>query len=815
MSIQDIRYAFRCLRRTPIVTAAAIISLALAIGANAAVFSLINAVILRPLPVHNPQQLVAISTMSPENQRELLSLSMFEGIVGRQEIFSGMFVWSGGSVVTYEANKAKYAAGVDVVNGDYYSTLGVKPLLGRLIAAHDIDLKAGVSAPVAVLDYACWQNRFNGDPEVVGKTIRIEDRVFNIIGVTPPGFRGLILDYASDATVPFGLSNGKIRSDHKNLHYEVMARLKPNIAVERARAELQALWPAVLQTAMPETLGPAERKRFLAHRIALESTATGVSYLRQRQSHSLMVLMSLVALVLLTACVNFANLMLARTEARRREIAIRAALGAGIWRLIRQSFIESVLLSGSAGALGLIFAFWATGFLLRLAPSGGLVPYAIDPGPDLRVLSFTVIIALLGGLLFGVLPASRMRRFVTADILQQDSRSVHGGNQRFGKLLVSFQMAFCLVLIFSATLLMWSLQNMRSVDPGFHRKGILSMLLSPQPGRREIANRSLYYRDLSSKLAQLPAVESVSYSYIGPVARYEYPSPVSVAGSSDSPSQAIEEMAGPGLFHTLGMRLLDGRDFDWHDDENAPRVAIISESLARQLFPRDSAIGRKAELLSRPVRTEVEIVGIVNSASLWIVKTHEPMAVYTPPMQEPGYDSPTVNIHIAGNAAAVASSAERIIESMGNHFSLRTQTLQNLAERALIEDRMVSTLATFFGGLGLLLALIGLNGLLSFAVTRKIPEIGIRVALGAQPRVILSAVLLEAMWPVFIGVGFGVPGAMLSFRFISKMVFGVTSTNPSVLAYSTTILVGGSLLAAYLPARRASRIDPVVALRTD
>jgi predicted permease len=571
----------------------------------------------------------------------------------------------------------------------------------------------------------------------------------------------------------------------------------------------------VLQAAMPETFGPAEQKKFLADRIALESTATGMSYLRQRQSHSLMVLMSLVALVLLTACVNFANLMLARTQARRREIAIRAALGAGIWQLIRQSFIESVMLSSSASALGLVFAFWATGFLLSLAPSGGLVPYAIDPGPDLRVLSFTVIVALLAGLLFGVLPASRMRRLVRADVLQQDSRSVHGGNQRFGKLLVSFQMAFCLVLIFSATVLTWSLQNMRSVDPGFRREGVLSMLLSGQPGSRSIANRSVYYRDLSDRLAQLQGVESVSYSYIGPVARYEYPSPVSVPGLSATPSQAIEEKAGPGLFHTLGMRLLDGRDFDWRDDENAPRVAILSESLARQLFPLDSPIGRKVELLSRPVRTEVEIIGIVNSASLWIVKTHEPMAIYIPLMQEPEYNSPTVNIRIAGRAAALPSSAERIVESMGNHFSLRTQMLQDLAEKALIEDRMVSTLATFFGGLGLLLALLGLYGLMSFAVTRKIPEIGIRVAVGAQPRVILSAVLLEAMWPVFIGVGLGIPGAMLSFRLISTMVFGVTQANPAVLTYSTTILVGTSLLAAYLPARRASRIDPVVALHMD
>jgi predicted permease len=813
---RDLRYAARVLAKTPVVTAVAIVSLALGIGANTAIFSILNALFLRSLPVRDPQQLVEISTISPDgqNRKDSLSLPMFQEIKQRQHVFSAMFASNGGGMSNFEANGVKYAAGLDTVSGDYFSALGIQPLLGRLITPNDVALRAGSSARVAVLSYHCWQLRYNGDPEVIGKSIRVDGIPLTIIGVTPKSFAGLIIDGASEVTAPILYSGREMLREPGRLWLEVIGRLRPGSTLQRARAELKVLWPGVQAVTVPQEYAGAQRDRFFARRIDAESAATGNSFMRQRLARPLAVLLGLVGLVLLIACVNLANLMLARVTARTQEIGIRTALGASGWRLIRQLLTESVTLSAMGAVVGLVAAFWISHFLVNTMWFG-YVSLALDPTPDLRVLGFTVTITVLTGVLFGLAPAWRATRTDPASALQRNQRTVHGGAGGFGKLLVSTQIALSLVLVIGATLFVRSLEKLYSVDRGFRRQGVLSMQLFPQAGREHIPNRAVYYHQLADALSQLPTVEAVSYSHMGPVASYEYKIPISATSSSAAPVQTVEELVGPGFFHLIGMRLLAGREFDWRDDERTPPVAIVSDSLAHRLFPDGRAVGRKVDDHGEPDNKGMEIVGVVNSASLWTAQSHEPMAIYFPLMQRPRYNQSRIDIRTAGNPWVVAAQAQGTLESMGHHYALKTQTLEERTSMFLTNERVVAMLATFFGGLALLLASVGLYGLMSYTVTRRTSEIGIRMALGAQRRDVLGLIVGEVTWLALAGIAAGVPLALAASRLISGMLFGMSPTDPSTIAFSTVILLGIAILAGYLPARRASRIDPMSALRSE
>ena len=721
--LQDVRYGLRQLRRSPGFTAVAVVTLALGIGANTAIFSLINALILRSLPVREPQQLVAISTISPDaqNGKDPLSLSMFEEIQKRQRVFSKMFAWNGSGMIDYEANGVKYAASIDTVSGEYFSTLGVRPFLGRLIGRADVGLETGASAPVAVVSYGCWQRRYNRDPAIIGKTIRVNDRPFTIIGVTPRKFTGLFIAAAPDAFVPIGFTGGTGFRNPENLSLSVVARLEPGTTLEQARAQLTSLWPGIQTDTLPPLYQGEQRALFFARRVDVESIATGISFQRERFGYQLTVLMGLVGLVLLISCLNLANLTLARGTAREHEIGIRVALGASGWRLVRQLITESVMLSGAGALLGLAFAFW-TSRLLANTMWTGYVPLDLDLKPDIRVLLFTAGVAGLTTLLFGLAPAWLVTRINPAGALQQNARTVRGSAGRFNRGLVIAQVSLSLILVIGATLFVRSLEKLRSTDLGYRRNGLLMMQLFPQAGREKIPNRTAYYRELAEKLSQLPGVESVSYSNMAPLFRYEYKVPVSIASLSAAPQNAVEEWVGPGFFNLIGMHLLEGREFDWRDDERAPRVAIVSESLARRLIPGGSPIGRKIDITSDPPHQGMEIVGVVNSASLWKVQSNKPMAVYIPFIQNPTMNQPRLDLRIAGGPQTLVSSARRTLESMGHHFPLRIQTMEGREDEVLNTDRMVAILSTFLGGLALLLASIGLYGVMSYAVSRRTPE---------------------------------------------------------------------------------------------
>jgi putative ABC transport system permease protein len=755
---------------------------------------------LRSLPVQDPQQLVALN---PDG----LSLPMFEEIRNPQQAFSGMFISRGGTLLNVEANGATFPGGVDQVDGDYFSTLGVQPLIGRLITPADLALDSGSPAAVAVIGYRCWQERYNGDPAIIGKTIRIENRPLTIIGVTPKSFVGLVIDWNAHVTVPIGYTGTTAFRERKSIGFEVIGRLKPGVTLEQARAQLKTLWPNVLAATVPDEYHGAERSTFLGRKLELESAATGTSYLRGRVSYPLFILMGLVGLVLLIACVNLANLMLARAASRRQEFGIRLALGAGAWRLIRQLLTESVLLSLTGALLGLAVAFWASRVLMTIATNGTSAP-ALNTTPDLRVLSFTAAVAVLTGVLFGLSPAWQ----ITANTLQQRSRSASGGTGALGALLVAAQVAFSLILVIGATLFVRSLGKLRTEDPGFRPEGVLVVSTFAQTGRQNAPNRAAYYQELTSNLVQLPGVESVGYSHMGPAYGYEVKAPVLPTHSSVAPMEAVQEWVGPGFFHMIGMRLLADRKFDWRDDTTSPPVAIVSESLARRLFPNTNPIGQKIDI---GTEKGFEIAGVVNSASLWKPQSREPMAVYYSMMQQPEYNQPQISIRVAGDPVVIAPGARRIVASMGNHWALAAATLEARTDRFLSAERMIALLSTFFGGLALLLAAVGLYGLMSYAVTRRTSEIGIRMALGAQRGNVLRLILREVSWLVLAGLAVGIPVALAASRLISGLLFGISATDPVTIASSAAILLTVALFAGYLPARGASLIHPMTALRSE
>lgn len=812
----DIRYAAHALAKSPGVTIVAIVSLALGIGANTAVFSLLNALILRPLPVSDPQQLVEVSTLNPRslNRKGSLSVAMFEEIRKRR-IFSSEFAWSGGSMDNFETNGVKYAASLDTVSGDYFSTLGIQSILGRLIEPADVGLDAGSSSPVAVISYRCWQNRYHADPAVIGKTIRVANHPLTIIGVAPQGFSGMIIDADFEAVVPMGFSGRTTFRERQNFGLTVFGRLKPGSTLEQARAQLQALWPAILEAAAPDQYQGDERSEFLARRVEVTSAATGNSYLRPRFSRPLMVLLALVGSVLLIACVNLANLMLARAAARKHEIGIRIALGANRWQLVRQFLTESLMLSLAGAALGLVVALWSSRLLLNTMWTG-YVPVALVTAPDGRVLAFTAVLTLLTGILSGLAPAWRIVRGDLSPSLRQGKRTVGNGLGSYGKLLVIGQVSLSFLLVIGAGLFVRTLEKLRSTDPGFRRAGVLLIQMFPQAGSRELGTgRTTYYRQLAENLTQIPGIEAVSYSQLGPATREDFLQPVSVSASALAPVEAAQELVGPAFFDLIGMRLLHGRDFAWRDDEDAPRVAILSESLAQRLFPAQDPIGRTIDAGAHPEHKGVTVVGVVGSASLWKIRSREPLGVYLPLMQQPRHNNLTINLRATGDPLAVTPSARRTLETMGHHYPLRIETLEKRVDGLLNVERITAMLATFFGGLALLLASIGLYALVSHAVTMRTSEIGVRMALGARPFDVLNLILKEVLLLVLTGMAIGLPLALAAAQHISEMLFDLGPSNPETILVSGLILLAVGLFAGYLPARRASNTDPMTAVRCE
>jgi predicted permease len=825
MPWQNLRYAIRGLRKNPGFTIVAVLSLALGIGANMAIFTLINALLLRDLPVRQPESLVKLSAIRPDGKVPF-SYPMFREVERGQRVFTGLIGWGTGGMFNVEVNGILSQNHVLTVTGNCYSELGVTPLLGRLLIPEDANPGSGTTSQVAVVGYEFWQHRFGGSPEVVGKQIRVEGQPFTIIGVTRKWFTGLNTGRPPEVTIPITaaplIQGGTFNLDSRSVLWVfVTGRLKDGVSIDQARAQLQSFWPEVLlATASTETPG-LRRQTFLSMGLEVSSVAKGIAAdLRSQFTRPLYVLAGIVGLILLVACVNLANLMLARAAARSHEMSVRVAIGASRWSLVRQVLTESLALSLVGALLGLAFAFWGSHLLVLLMTQGNLFPVSLDLSPDLRVLSLTVSVATLTGILFGLAPAWRCSREDPAAVLQQNARSMSGGTGKLSKALIITQVALSLVLMLGAGLLVRSLERLRSVDLGFQKESVLEVRLNPKPGGYQNLDLNSYHKQLLERVSSIPGVRSVGYSdnslSSGAEAGWrDLASPMSGDPAAGVNVKANGMMVSPGFFRTLGIRLLRGRDFDKTDDERHPRLAVVNSGLAERLFPNGDAIGKTIRFGFMPDYQNIQIVGIASNARIVDLRDSTAPAIFLSYLQ---YPPQWGNLIVRTKEApeALAKTVGQEIEALGHEYPLHTKTVAQVISQELVEERVTAMLSGFFAVLALLLASIGLYGLMSYAVTRRTREIGIRVALGAQRENVLWIVLRETLVLALFGIAIGIPSALAATRFIASMLFGLSQSDlPTITGGVSLLLLVVALFAGYLPARRASGIDPMVALRTE
>jgi predicted permease len=810
---QNLRYTLRVLGKNPGFTSIAALSLALGIGANTAIFSLLNAPLLRDLRVRQRERLVELSVVR-RGDKIPFSFPMLREIERGQRVISGLIGWSFGDMASVEIHGALSQAEVRSVTGNYYSELGATPVLGRLMGPNDVNLGGAGISPVAVLSYEFWHRRFGGASDVVGKQIAIDGQPFTIIGVSRKWFTGMTTGEAPDLTTPM-----KATDNRAMLWVFITGRLKDGVTVAQARAQLQSFWPEVLRaTASTDTPG-LRRQLFFSMGLDVAPAAMGINTtLRAHFTRPLYVLMGIVGLILLVACVNLAGLMLARAAARSHEMSVRVALGASRWALARQVLTESLALSVSGALLGLAFAYWGARLLVSLLTEGYLTPVILDLSPDWRVLLLAASVAILTGILFGLAPAWRASGEDPASVLQQNTRSLAGATGRLGKALIVAQVALSLTVLLGAGLLVRSFQKLYSIDSSL-RENVLEVSLSPRPGGYQNLDMKSYLRQLVSRISSLPGVLSAGYSNVSlpsPGGWGDAVSTMAAASSPDAGVMAKVAMVSPGFFPTLGMRLIRGRSFEDTDDEHRPRIAVLSTSLPARLFPSGNALGQRIRFGFMPELQNLEVVGIASNTRLFDLHNAAAPVVYVSCLQYPQWTQQGQLVVRTWNAPeTLARAVGREIESFGHEYPMSAKTIAQEVSQALVEEHVIALLSSFFAALALLLASVGLYGLMSYAVARRSREIGIRMTLGAPPGSVRWGVLREALALAVFGIGLGIPCALASSHLIASMLFGLSSHDLPTFAAVSLLLLAVALFASYWPARRASRIDPIAAVRME
>jgi predicted permease len=829
---RDLRYGLQMLRRNPGFTAVAVLSLALGIGANTAIFSLMDAVLLKMLPVKNPEQLFFIERAGvPQSAKRSSNLShaYFEQLRARRETLGGVCEFGYSLRVNVVVDGQAEVAQAQQVSGDFFATLGVNALLGRVLTEDDDRVPGG--HPVAVISHNYWQRRFARDPAIVGKGVAVNGRPFTIIGVTPPDFFGVLVGESPDLWAPVmmyaQLNPGRSIEQYLNSPLlNVLARLKPEVTEQQARAALtQHLRQSLMAGSGPQ-LSPESRQALRQQSVALNPASQGLSSLREQFSEPLRILMAVVGLILLIACANVANLLLARATARQKEIAVRLALGASRFRLIRQLLTESMLLAFIGGALGLLFAWWGSGFLLTLV-GGGHKPVFIKLTLDLRALGFTAAASLLAGVLFGLAPTWRATRFDLTPALKDATRGSGAGSRLgLGKTLVVVQVALSLLLLIGAGLFVRSLETLKSLDAGLNRENVLLVSTDARMigyQGRQIAD--LYQRMLE-RIRAIPGVRYASLSRQGLLSASGSISSVYAQGraprlednvfSQDDSGIPFYCGVGPEYFETAGMAILRGRGLTAQDDENAPRVAVVNETFARYYFGDEDPIGRRFGRDSND-SGRIEIVGVVKDAKYNSLREPAPRTFYIPYRQDStSWRETTFQIRTAAdptNVIAAVRQAAREIDANLPLFNIKTLAKQ--VDESLAQERLIGAVSSFFGLLALLLAAIGLYGVMAYVVSLRTHEVGIRMALGAHRGAVLRMVLRQGMKLVLIGAGFGLAASLAATRIIANQLFGVTPTDPVTFIGAPILLLMVALAACFAPARRATKVDPLIALRCE
>lgn len=840
---QDIRFGLRTLRKTPAFTAVAVLSLAFGIGANTALFSLVDAVLLKRLPVKNPEQLVLFSwasgprgamtsvsgDMNLDPQTGVMTSASFSNLTYEQfraqtQTLSEVFAFAPIEQLNVSVDGRAEIAGGQFVSGNYFEALGVTALAGRAIA--DDDDRAAAD-PVAMISYGYWRRRFGLAPAVIGETINVNNVSLTIIGVTPPGFFGTSqVGDAPDLSLPLAFEprlrqGGSNLNESSNWWLRVMGRQKPGARVEQAQAELEGV---LQQTALegwntaPPALkaGEGQEPRDLPQ-LRVESGSRGLNEVRRSYRQPLMILMAIVGLVLAVACANIANLLLARAASRQAEIGVRLALGASRGRLIRQLLTESLLLALAGGALGFLFGYWAKDVLVRWNPWGS-GSFTLDLKLDLRVFGFTLAVSLLTGLLFGIAPALRATRVDLNTALKGDARTLSRSSGSWaGKSLIAAQVAMSLVLLIGAGLFLRTLQNLRSVDIGFNPANLVIFRVDPRLNRYEAAQIMPLYERMIEKIEALPGVRSATLSRHPLLSGSGQYSQIRVGNQAPEPNPHSLNVSvlrvRSNFFETMEMPLLSGRSLTPQDDSRGRKVAVINQRLADQYFADENPLGKRFSFARSRSNVEIEIVGIVKDAKYAELRNDNPPTIYLSYLQE-APSQMNFEVRTADEPGALIPAIREAVRQVDSNlplFAIKTQSLQ--AEESLIQERFFANLTICFGALALLLACIGLYGVISYSVTRRTREVGIRMALGAGRGDVVRMVMRESLMLVALGVVIGLGLAIAATRLIASMLYGLKPTDPLTIAVAILSMMAVAALAGYLPARRAARVDPMVALR--
>jgi predicted permease len=839
-TLSDVRLAVRGLRRSPLFAAVAILSLALGIGANTAIFTLIDQILLRKLPVSHPEQLVMLyqqgNNMGSNMGSRMHSYPLYQDIQQKAEPLSEVLCRR-----LFEASVAidnsTERVDAEMVSGNYFTMLGVKPAAGRVFNSKEDD-QVYRGHPVAVISYAYWDSRFNRDPNVVGRKIRVNDYPMTIVGVSQAGFSGLDPSRSPQVRVPILMMPtlmpewSWLHADDRRARWvQVFGRLKPGYTVQSAAAPIQGLFTQVRAYEM--TLAAAKewsqysRAEFMKGRLLVTTADLGYSPLRNDFSTALIVLMGMVGLVLLIACANVANLLIARAFARQKEIAVRLSLGSSRARLVRQLLVESLVLSFAGGVLGMAVAFALTRSLLSLVPTGDQ-PLLITPHPDARILSFTLGLTFLTGIVFGLLPALRASRPDPWTTLKDTMGSIagSGGSLFLRKGLVTAQVALSFLLLFGAGLFVRSLQNLKTTDTGVELDNLVSFQISPALSGYTDPRGQVFYRNLIERLRAMPGIKSVGQATVPILSGDEWDSSMAVEGHTfkdGEDMQAFMNALSPGYFTTMQISLLEGRDFKdsdgqpMPDDENAPGwrgVAIVNRRFADHFFPGQSAVGKHIGWGGGPrSKLNIEIIGVVADSLYEGPREGVHRQVFIPFY---GKSSSVFYLRTLASSAATYGQVRGEVRQLDPNLPVYAmKTVESQLDETLLSDRLIAMLSAGFGLLATLLASIGLYGVMAFVVARRRKELGIRLALGAQPGVVIWMVMREVLLLLGIGLAIGIPSAMGLGGYVANQLYGIKGHDPVIAGWTVVLLTVVSSAAGLIPAQRASRIDPILALRTE
>jgi predicted permease len=822
---RDVRYGFRMLRRSPMFTAVAILSLALGIGANSAIFSLINTLLLRPLPVSHPQELRNVFLKLPERLQPFLSYPVFQALQADNQVFTSLGTWSNHRFQMVSGDEVIHVDG-ELASGSYFSMLKISAAQGRTFTEADDHPSGGKDGPVAVISDRFWDRHYQRSPSVIGSGIVLDRIRFTVIGVMPPDFFGAEVGTHPDVWIPIWFSDrvgipGCI-SNASCWWLVVVARMKPGVTARQANAQLEAISSDVLQGTTPHGWNAAWTKRYRAYSFSSNSGEQGWSFLRLVFSSSLVILMILVALVLLIACANMANLLLARASARHREIAVRLSIGAGRARIIRQLLTESVLLSLAGGLAGTAFAFWLTRILIAFVSAtqrhGPGQFTRLELHPDWRVVLFTLGVAFTSGIIFGLAPALRSTRVGIASSLKESAHSLRGSEGRFqsGRLILALQTALSVLLVATAGLFAGSLFRLLTLDYGFNPENV--SLVSVDTDKRPEKGPALgaLYARILDRANGLPGVKAASVLFYVPLSGGGFSERLRVPGKPDLPeSESLTSInfIGPRFFDVMETRLLSGRQFDSGDTAAAEKVGIISQLAAQRFLPRENPVGRHILLLGKPIR----VVGVAEGIKYQSLRDSEPPELYIPYTQVTDQlPSLTFIVKTHPGAPSPNSAFRAMLHELAPDVPIgMTYTMEQQVESSVGRERLMASLSIFFGTLALLLTSIGLYGTLAYTVTRRSGEIGVRMALGAPGVNVIWMVLREAMGYVLGGIMIGTIAVVAASRLIASLLYGIRPNDPGNLAAAIIVLLFVTALAAFLPSLRASRVDPAISLRQE